>query len=139
MIFGLFISCLILYSRVDVCFRNSLRRCYKQQESALVFKTSLADKNVTSSLATAAAITAAITAATSDATSAAIPGGIAAAIQQQSQSRPQSQPQPHSAIMDKHLTSVSFHFLSNIYNKFFTDPELKTLIYRVLDIQLKKQ
>ena len=73
------------------------------------------------------------------ATSAAIPGGIAAAIQQQSQSRPQLQPQPHSAIMDKHLTSVSFHFLSNIYNKFFTDPELKTLIYRVLDIQLKKQ
>ena len=84
---------------------------------------------------TAIAAAAAITAATS----ATIPGGIAAAIQQQSQSRPQSQPQPHSAIMDKHLTSVSFHFLSNIYNKFFTDPELKTLIYRVLDIQLKKQ
>ena len=63
-------------------------------------------------IAAAAAITAA--------TSAAIPGGIAAAIQQQSQSRPQSQPQPHSAIMDKHLTAVSFHFLSNIRNSSLT-------------------
>ena len=69
--FGLFISCLILYSRVDVCFRNSLRRYYKQHESALVFKKSLADENVTSSLATAIAVAAAIAAAIAEETAAA--------------------------------------------------------------------
>ena len=83
MIFGLFISCLILYSRVDVCFRNLLRRCFKQQESALAYKTSLADKNVTSSLATlitaAAAIVAAIAATIAAAIAVAISAATAAA------------------------------------------------------------